>query len=141
MNLEARLLAKLDDSSTDCWLWTGRRVKDGYGAISIDGHARPVHRVAYELWVGPIPEGLEVDHQCDVRNCIRPDHLKPMTHRENGLRSNNLGGVNARKTHCVNGHEFTVENTYVSMGKWGHPRRHCRECQRIRQRRYYWADR
>lgn len=70
-----------------CWLWNRKRRKDGYGRKSID-HSReiPAHRWVYEQYVGPIPEGLELDHLCVNPPCVNPDHLEPVTHSENMLR-------------------------------------------------------
>lgn len=86
---------------------------------------KSVHRLAYVRWVGPIPDGLELDHLCRVRSCCRPSHLEAVTHRENTLRSPITPAArNAKKTHCDYGHEFTVENTY-RMRAGG---RSCRAC-------------
>ena len=101
----------------------------GYGTMTIKGKPKRAHIVAYEQMVGPIPEGLELDHLCDNPSCVRPDHLKAVTHRENTLRGNNPFAQKARQTHCIHGHEFTPENTYTGRG-----RRECRACNRERQR-------
>lgn len=130
--LEERLWSKVD-ASGDCWLWTAH-VADGYGYIRDGTKTCRVHRVVWELLVGPIPDGMQLDHLCRVRRCVNPDHLEPVTGRENRLRSPiHWSGVLARKTHCKRGHEFTAENTYVE--KRG--TRNCRTCQRdkMRQRR------
>jgi hypothetical protein len=58
-----------------CWLWTGYIGADGYGASNHNGQTRHAHRISYILNIGPIPDGLCVCHHCDVRNCVRPDHL------------------------------------------------------------------
>jgi hypothetical protein len=74
---------------TGCWLWDGRRFsRNGYGRVWHDGKERQAHRVTYELLVGPIPQGLILDHlpKCRVRCCVNPDHLEPVTHRTNTLR-------------------------------------------------------
>lgn len=68
-----RLMSRVHKSDT-CWLWTGP-TRNGYGRISVKGSLRSVHRVSYEIFVGSIPDELDVLHQCDVRNCIKPDHL------------------------------------------------------------------
>lgn len=67
----------------ECLRWKGSRNWGGYGQISVGGRQQRVHRVAYELAKGPIPEGLEIDHLCRVRDCINPDHLEAVTHQEN----------------------------------------------------------
>ena len=58
-----------------CWLWTAGTLKTGYGRFSVRGHNQRAHRVSWQIANGPIPEGLWVLHKCDVRNCVRPDHL------------------------------------------------------------------
>lgn len=114
---------------TGCWEWTGALVK-GYGYIGWEGKQRKVHRVVYELLVGLIGDGLTLDHVrdrgCRSRACCWPAHLEPVTNRENILRSGSPSAINAAKTHCVNGHEFTPENTYARPGGRG-----CRACHRI----------
>lgn len=110
-----------------CWHWTASRSAQ-YGYIWWEGRGWRAHKLAYLILVGPIPEGLELDHLCTNPLCVNPDHLEPVTHRENVLRSNNMAGRNARKTHCKWGHEFTQENTYHPPK---HPKkRYCRACMR-----------
>lgn len=101
------------DADGDCWLWTGGLDSYGYGKVHIKRTTRGAHRVAWELLVGPIPEGLQLDHLCKVRRCVNPDHLEPVSGAENNRRSASVSALNARKTHCENGHEFTPANTYV----------------------------
>jgi len=118
----------------DCWIWTGaRRSPGGYGTIRGNGHQLLAHRVAYELAIGPIPEGKQLDHLCRNKGCVNPAHLEPVTNRENVLRGVGPSAVNARKTHCVNGHEFTPENTYREKGGG----RACKACGRDRMRASY----
>jgi len=109
-----------------CWIWTGTRTLHGYGSFCDNGPKVLVHRWSYEQHVGPIPDGLVIDHLCRNPPCVNPDHLEPVTQRENLMRSPIvLSAINARKTHCVRGHEFTPENTYIqpATGK-----RRCRTC-------------
>jgi hypothetical protein len=108
----------------DCWQWTGYIDKRGYGALRVEGRSTFAHRVAYQLLVGPVPEGLELDHLCRNRACVNPDHLEPVTHAENMRR-----GMHARKTRCAAGHPFDTENTYIIPASG---QRACRIC--IRQR-------
>jgi hypothetical protein len=84
------------------------------------------------MLVGPVPDGLVLDHfACDNPPCVNPSHLRPVTHWENSSRGNSPAAVNARKTHCKNGHEFTPENTGTlhGYGRW------CRECDRESSRK------
>jgi hypothetical protein len=113
---------------TDCIIWAGSIDRDGYGRF----RNTPAHRIAYEESKGPIPSGLVIDHLCRVRNCVNPDHLEAVTIRENTLRGFNPPAMNARKTHCVNGHEFDEINTYWRPNG----ERDCRACIRARVRKY-----
>ena len=90
-----------------------------------------VHRVAYEAAVGPIPEGLQLDHLCRNTLCTNPAHLEPVTCRENLLRGNTLQAANAAKTHCPYGHPYAGENLRVRRLKSGGLGRSCRECARV----------
>lgn len=129
---EQRLLASIDKQPDGCWVWTGKRTgsDDAYGVISVDGRGVYVHRAAHELWIGPIPDGYQVDHVaargCRSTLCVNPAHLEAVTPEENIERSSSVAAVNRRKTHCIHGHEFTPENTRVN-GK-GH--RCCIACAR-----------
>lgn len=123
------------DKSGECWLYVGSTVDpDGYARFYAHGRRHMAHRFAYELVVAPIPEGLQVDHLCKVRNCVNPAHLEPVTPKENNLRSESPAAKNAAKTRCVNGHVFTPENTYVHRGQ----ARTCRTCNAKHVRRRYW---
>jgi hypothetical protein len=124
-----RLLSRIEiDQNTGCWEWQGYR-RRGYGSISLGRRGDktvPVHRLAYERLVGPIPDGLQLDHLCRNPPCCNPEHLEPVTSRVNTLRGVSAGAKNAVKTHCPQGHEYTPENTYLADGA-----RHCRICRRI----------
>ncbi len=112
-----------------CWLWTAGPTRD-YGQFSLeDQHFIGAHRWAYEFCVGPIPEGLTIDHLCRTPRCVRPDHLEPVTQQTNTLRGVSVVAKNAAKTHCIHGHPFDNENTcLVTAG------RQCRTCNRDRMR-------
>jgi hypothetical protein len=130
-----RFMAKVEvgRSPDDCWLWVGWVEPTGYGVFQLAYKRLRAHRWSYEHFVGPIPEGLVLDHLCRVTNCVNPAHLEPVTNRENVLRGESPLARNARKTHCKRGHEFTSENTIpVIVG--GNPGRACRACRRDRVR-------
>lgn len=120
-----------------CWLWTGRRAR-GYGLFSIKrGNGVSAHRFAYELLVGPIPEGLVLDHfACDNRQCCNPAHVRPVTRAENTARGTSGNPGNGRKTHCKRGHPFDERNTYNDPNGT----RSCRACRGIRHRERYAVD-
>lgn len=120
----ARFEGKFLKEDGGCWLWTGLTDIRGYGLFHVDRMSRRAHRVSYETYVGPIPHGMTIDHLCRVVACVNPEHLEPITRSENTRRSNNIFMQNARKTHCVRGHEFTDENTYRTRRGY----RGCMEC-------------
>lgn len=111
----------------ECWLWLAPKDKDGYARIRIKSKLIYVHRISYKLLVGPIPDGLTIDHLCRNRACVNPKHLESVTHRTNVLRGFNPTAINARKTHCIHGHEFTPANTYLKGTA-----RYCRACHNLR---------
>lgn len=120
-----------------CWLWTGATDGDGrYGAFQYEGRVQRAHRVAYMLTVGPIPDGMTLDHLCRTTLCVRPDHLDPVTHRTNVLRGEAPSAANALKTHCPKGHAYDEANTYIQATGG----RMCKTCAREKgaaaQRRY-----
>ena len=111
-----------------CWLWQGS-LGNRYGALSVNNKKVLAHRFSYELHVGPIPVGLELDHLCRVPACVNPEHLEAVTHRSNVLRGESGSALAARQTHCMNGHELTPENCYEPTKE--NPRR-CIACNRAR---------
>lgn len=133
--IEPRLLSRRVITEAGCWHYTRFITRQGYGAIGYQGRRNVlVHRVAYELFVGPIPEGLTLDHRCHTddetcpggstclhRRCFNPEHLEPVTHAVNTQR-----GRQATKTHCKRGHELHVDNLFP----WGIRKgvRACRTC-------------
>lgn len=135
-SLAERFWARVDKRGPDeCWLWTGPLNRSGYGGLGVRG-VRNVgaHRVAYELQVGPIPDGLHIDHLCRVRHCVNPTHLEPVTPAENmrrGIIHERRGAHERAKTHCKQGHEFTPENV-VNRSRGG---RDCKACHRLREER------
>lgn len=119
---------------TGCWEWQAAK-RDGYGnySVQVDGNHRNVsaHRFAYEALVGPIPEGFEIDHLCKNRSCCNPSHLEVVTGTENTRRGDSPSGLNARKTHCNQGHEYNDENCYFLPNGGG---RRCRVCKLDQER-------
>jgi hypothetical protein len=130
-----KLAERTEPGPDGCVLYTGCLTTNGYGQISIDGAQKLAHRAIYELTVGPIPEGLALDHTCHNRDaacmggdtclhrrCINVDHLEPVTGAENTRRGKSWA-INGTKTHCPQGHAYDGENTHVYDG-----RRYCRAC-------------
>lgn len=139
------------DPESGCWVWIAARNVSGYGLLAKRATDRrttggsnhwTAHRYVYEATVGPIPEGLVLDHLCRNRACVNPDHLEPVTYGENFRRGAGTGMALwdgskpiKRKSlldHCSHGHEYTPENTYMLQGKW----RKCRACIARDQRAY-----
>ena len=117
-----------------CWEWQGYIDPLGYGYYHPSKSVKLLaHRFAYTLFQGEIPKPLVLDHLCRNRACVNPSHLEPVSNAENILRGNGQSAVNARKTHCPKGHEFTPENTRID--KKG--ARRCRECERLYLRDAY----
>ena len=106
-----------------CWLSTYAPT-NGYPGVQVSGCRRYVHVVAYELLVGPVPEGLELDHLCRVRHCFNPDHLEPVTHAENIRRAPRWN-----PERCPAGHEYTPDNIEKDRTL------RCKTCRQIRQRK------
>ena len=127
-----RLMFRTALLGNGCWEWRGARNPKGYGNIRVDsyGPAKSVHRVAYTEMVGPIPDGLEIDHLCRNRACINPQHLEAVT------RTANVQRVDQRKSVCKNGHEMTQDNTRVYTTPQGYEGRKCRTCSRDFTRQY-----
>lgn len=115
-----------------CWLWTGARKNTGYGAFAVWGRQVPAHRWAYQELIGPIPDGLQIDHLCRTRACVRPNHLESVTQQENLRRGEGIPAKRARQTHCIYGHAFDEANTLLSPKG-----RSCRACNREKARARY----
>lgn len=128
-----RLMEKViwNGDEDECWEWQGGKNDSSYGLLRVDGREAYAHRVSYELFVGPIPDGLEIDHLCRRPNCVNPAHLEAVSHRENILRGTSPAAVSAAKTHCSKGHPLSGPNVYMPQ-RGG---RQCRTCTREGQRR------
>ncbi len=97
-----------------CWEWLGAHTGAGYGAYWRNGRMDMAHRISYELIVGPIPAGLQIDHLCRNRGCVNPTHLEPVTGSVNQRRSPiTTGRLNTLKTHCPSGHPYEGRNLVV----------------------------
>jgi len=118
------------DKTDSCWLWTRPLNGHGYAQLKYQGVWYRAHTYVYEALVGVISDGLQLDHLCRVRHCVNPEHLEPVTSRENTLRGEGITAKLARRDSCNHGHKFTSENVYVGTDGY----RRCRTC-RSNQRR------
>lgn len=129
-NFESRLIP---EPNTGCWIWLNRLFPTGYGQLckKIDRkqYAYRAHRVAWELYKGPIPTGLVVDHICRNRWCVNPNHMELVTQRENTIRGEGFPAQRHKQTHCINGHLLSGENVY-----WYRGYRQCIPCSRARDK-------
>lgn len=139
-SVEDRFMAKVSpEPNSGCWLWMGCDAGEGYGKFFYNGRARKAHRAAYELLVGEIPPGLQIDHLCRNPSCVNPDHLEPVTQRENmarGVAWERAKAAAARITHCPQGHAYAGGN--LRIAKTGH--RLCRACHRERELARYYSN-
>jgi len=131
---ENRFVRKIVRQASGCWLWSGSLDEKGYGYFRLAGPettAKNVraHRWAWQRINGPVPAGLELDHKCRNRNCVRPSHIEPVTHLENMRR-----GRWAMTTHCVNGHPLSGDNLRVDRRRG---QRCCRACEKLRVRKHH----
>ena len=126
--LPARLAAKVRTDDNGCWIWTGAVSSSGYGSAGYESKVWSTHRLTYELLVGPIPAGLQIDHLCRVKTCCRPSHLEPVD------ATTNIRRMAATITECPRGHAYTEANTYI------HPTHGSRECRECRAKRVRKAD-
>ncbi len=127
---EAQRRYPIQESETGCWIWTGKRQRDGYGLV-MHGHAfLSAHRVVYEDAIGGyLKASLQLDHTCRNRLCVNPAHLEPVTQRVNTLRSEGPSAINARKQRCKRDHPFDDANTRIRKDG----RRVCKACCRQRE--------
>lgn len=129
MSVSDRFWSQVDvhEFGSGCWIWLGTTLPDGYGSFFHHGRRVAAHRFSYENVIGPIPSGLQLDHLCRNRRCVRPDHLEPVTCRENVIRGEGLAAKNARKVTCPSGHRYDGINADGA--------RVCRACDRNRWER------
>lgn len=120
-----------------CWIWQGYRDQRGYGRMreKMRAPSEMAHRWSYAYFVGPIPEGLVLDHLCRTPACVNPEHLEPVTNYENVVvrGTTSVSAVNARKTHCVHGHLLSGSNLYMRPNGG---QRYCRLCMAARSKEY-----
>lgn len=137
---EQRFWRKVKIVENGCWEWQAGKHKFGYGMFGLETkvpHQYPIvtaHTYVYKKYVGPIPEGLELDHLCRNPSCVNPLHLEPVTPHENKRRGVSPIMLNFNKTHCIRGHELSGANVYVNPNTNG---RYCRACRKIREGKAY----
>jgi HNH endonuclease len=137
-----RLLARVRIVN-DCWQWTGPVNDEGYARIRVPGHIAKwaIHRASYEVFVGPIPDGLTIDHLCRNPSCINPQHLEPVTMEVNIRRGFGIGMKNAAKTACYKGHPYVAGSYIIEQVGNGTTARRCIICRRERENRNYHEQR
>ncbi len=127
------ILSKINVVDSGCWEWTGYVPSQlGYGHVSMNSKPHRVHRVIYEYYHGEIDQKLVLDHLCRNKKCCNPIHLEQVTQRENVLRGVGIAALCAKQTHCLRGHEFNEDNTYITPNG----SRKCRLCKRLRNLGY-----
>lgn len=132
--LKNRLLNRIDKTPNGCWNYTRSKSVKGYGKLSAWGRMWLAHRVSYTIFVAPIPEGKSIDHLCRNPSCINPNHLEPVSNRENLMRGIGIAAKNSRKTHCINGHALSGENLRLKKSRRG---RICKKCNSDHWRKWY----
>lgn len=119
----ARFWSTVDKTPT-CWLWTATIHPHGHGKFTSFGKTQRAHRFAYQTLVGPVPNGLDLHHRCEVKRCVNPAHLEPLPRRDHRIQH--------AGDHCKHGHPYDEENTY-----WRSTYRVCRACRREYEKSYH----
>lgn len=136
--LRTRVLARMDivdhGYSSPCWVSNRATQPNGYTKIGYQNRTYLTHRVSYAAFVGPVPDGLVLDHLCRVRACVNPDHMEPVTTRENLVRGHTRTARQVAATHCPQGHAYDEANTYWRRDRLGRMCRLCRDQARRRSR-------
>ena len=142
---EANIWKRVQKNPDGCWIWTGSIDRDGYGYLSHGGKSTTgAHRVLYEMHNGPIPEGLTIDHLCEIRPCVNPEHLEAVTFDENQRRRRKVFiGPTATKEQlrlargiCRNGHDMKIVGTLARKRPNGKVEKRCRACQHETQAKH-----
>ena len=133
--VEARLWKRIRVVASGCWEWTGK-LSQGYGRMEVRRRSIAAHRVAYQVFVGPIADGKQLDHLCRNTCCVNPAHLEPVTSRENTLRGFGPTARHARQQACRNGHALTGANLYVRTSG----QRVCKACRRVADKAFREAN-
>lgn len=128
--LPQRIWRNITVDESGCWVWEAHLQSAGYAQVMIDGQRFLLHRLTYTMFVGPIPDGLQIDHLCRVRRCVNPEHLDPVTPTENTMRGESPHAKNAAKKSCLRGHPLTGENLYLTPNG----ARRCRTCRRLHKK-------
>lgn len=115
-------------SLDSCWEFQGAKLEKGYGRVSIGNKVDSIHRLSYQLFIGPIPKGFQVCHRCDNPKCINPFHLFTGSNTDN-MRDASIKGRLLKKI-CINGHPYTKENTILGLNQ-----RRCRKCREASRRK------
>jgi len=143
------LLSKITVLQNGCWSFNGAKNQDGYNRFNVNKREVFAHRAFYELFNGEIEKNMLLDHtchnkerdtcvggrSCEHRACVNPAHLKVVTIKEN-LHTGNSHRFNLIKTHCPQGHEYSVDNTQIKRRKNGSVGRSCMQCKRDYMREY-----
>lgn len=139
-----RFVDRIELSSDGCWIWKGSKNRHGYGVIVerfgvYQKRQSYTHRVAYELFIGELPDDHDAHHQCERKDCVNPNHLVAIKDGEHS-RLHGFPAYNLAKTHCAKGHPFDEANTYPRLLPNGRIGRGCRTCMSIHSREYYLAS-